>query len=273
MENPTNTEITPDSITGASEEQSENSESIEIPSDVSIPQIDSKKIKAKKKRPLGDFLKSETQIKKRDEIKKSLKSFLPILAQAKSRNANESDTANIVHKFFQDILGWDFLDLTSEYKIKSTYCDLAIKCDGDILLLIEVKAIGLNLKDEHLMQASNYAANEGVKFAILTNGEQYRLYHVGLSDKINVSLVFDFNLAGELTIEDYTELYLLSKYSLTKGQVNDYWEQEQTLRPDNLREALLSDDVLNAMVKYFRSEFEIKLDTANIKSRIEAILK
>ena len=232
-----------------------------------------KKAKVKKKRPAGDFLRSESQIKKRDEIKKSVKSFLPILAQAKGRNANESDTGNIVHKFFQDVLGWDFMDITSEYKIKSTYCDLAIKVDGDILLLIEVKAIGLNLKEEHLTQASNYAANEGVKFVVLTNGEQYRLYHVGLSDKINVSMVFELNLGGELTAEDYTELYLLSKYSLTKGQIEDYWDQEQTLNPDNLVEALMSDEVMNAMVKYFRTNFEIKIDAANIKSRVEGLLK
>jgi hypothetical protein len=238
-----------------------------------LPSEAAKRAKPKKKKVSGDFLKTDTQIKKRDEIKKALKSFLPILAQAKARNANESDTANIVHKFFQDVLGWDFLDLTSEYKIKSTYCDLAIKYEGDILLLIEVKAIGLNLKDEHLMQASNYAANEGVRFALLTNGEHYRLYHVGLGDKINVSFIFDFNLSNELTIEDYTELFLLSKYSLIKQQVNDYWQQEQTLNPDNLRDALCSDEVINTIVKYFRTEYEIKIDATTIKNRVEAIIK
>src|SRR5687768_1496366 len=87
-------------------------------------EVISKKPRQKRKRTDGDFLKSEAQIKRRDEIKKAVKAFLPIIQQAKSRNANESDTSNIVHKFFQDVLGWDFLDLTSEYKIKSTFCDL-----------------------------------------------------------------------------------------------------------------------------------------------------
>lgn len=232
-----------------------------------------KNVKIKKKRPVGDFLKSDAQIKKRDEIKKSLKSFLPILRQAKARNANEADTSNIVHKFFQDVLGWDFLDLTSEYKIKSTYCDLAIKVGGDILLLIEVKAIGLNLKDEHLHQASTYAAHEGVRFTILTNGDCYRLYHIGLTDKINVSNVFEFNLDGELTLDDYTEMYLLSKYSLTKNQVEEYWEQEETLAPENIVEALMSDEILNALAKYFRNTFEIKVNPSNIKSKLETLLK
>jgi len=232
-----------------------------------------KSTKLKKKRPSGDYLKSEAQIKKRDEIKKSMKAFLPILRQAKARNANEADTSNIVHKFFQDVLGWDFLDLTSEYKIKNTYCDLAIKVGGDILLLIEVKAIGLNLKDEHLHQASTYAAHEGVRFTLLTNGDCYRLYHIGLTDKINVSNVFEFNLDAELTLEDYTELYLLSKYSLTKSQIEEYWEQEETLAPENIVEALMSDEILNALAKYFRNSFEIKVNPSNIKSKLETLLK
>lgn len=231
-----------------------------------------RKPKGKKKRETGDFLKSDAQVKKRDEIKKAVKSFLPIVRQAKARNANEADTANIVHKFFQDVLGWDFLDLTSEYKIKSTFCDLAIKYEGDILLLIEVKAIGLNLKEEHLRQASTYAATEGVKFTLLTNGEVYQLYHVGLTDKIITSLVFELDLGGEITHDDYTELYLISKYSLTRSQIEEYWEQEETLAPDNIIEAMLSDEVLSALVKYFKNNFEIKVSPATIKAKLESMV-
>src|ERR1043165_37927 len=70
------------------------------------------KPRQKKKQRGGDFLKVEGQIKRRDAIRGLVKSFRPIVQQAKARNANEADTANIVHKFFQDVLGWDFMDLT-----------------------------------------------------------------------------------------------------------------------------------------------------------------
>lgn len=235
-------------------------------------EIITRKPKQKKKRTDGDFLKSEAQIKKRDEMKKAMKSFLPILRQAKSRNANEADTANIVHKLFQDVLCWDFLDLTSEYKIKSTFCDLAIKFEGNILLLIEVKAIGLNLKEEHLRQAYQYAAAEGVKFALLTNGEVYQLYHVGYKDKIIVTQVFEFNLNEEMTLQDYTELYLISKFSLTKNQIEEYWLQEATLSVDNLCDAIMSEEIINAIAKYFRANYELKVSPATIKSKLETLL-
>ena len=41
-------------------------------------------------------------------------------------------------------IGFDkYSEITSEYVIRSTYVDLAIKLDGKLALLIEVKAIGL----------------------------------------------------------------------------------------------------------------------------------
>jgi len=230
-----------------------------------------RKPKPKKKRA-GEFLKTEAQIKRRDALKASVKPFLELVRQTKARNANESDTSNIVHKFFQDVLGWDFLDITSEYKIRSTYCDLAVKYEGDVLLLIEVKAIGLNLKEEHLRQASAYAANEGVRFVLLTNGEVFRLYHVGLSDRVNVSLVWEVDLGKDLTIEDYTELYLISKHSLPKGLLEDYWAQEEALSSDNLLEALQSDEVIQAVVKYFRSQYDLKVDPSTIRTRVQGLL-
>jgi hypothetical protein len=229
-----------------------------------------RKPRAKKKRT-GDWLRVESQIKRRDAIKGLVKSFLPIVQQAKARNANESDTANIVHKFFQDVLGWDFMDLTSEYKIKNTFCDLAVKLNGEIKLLIEVKAIGLNLKEEHLRQASAYAAHEGVHFVALTNGEVYRVYHVGFGDKITVAMVAEIDLAGELQLEDYTELYLLSKHSLPKLQIEEYWAQEEALCRENMLEALESDDVITALGKYFRSQYDLKVDPTTLRTKVQGL--
>jgi hypothetical protein len=229
------------------------------------------KPRQKKKQRSGDFLKVEGQIKRRDALKSLVKSFKPIIQQAKARNANEADTANIVHKFFQDVLGWDFLDLTSEYKIKNTFCDLAVKHDGEIRLLIEVKAIGLNLKEEHLRQASAYAAHEGVHFVMLTNGEVYRVYHVGFGERITVALVMEVDLSSELTLDDYTELYLLSKHSLPKYQIEDYWDQQETLSRENIIEALQSEEVINALSKYFKSQYELKVDATTLKQKVAGL--
>src|SRR3546814_8622536 len=84
-----------------------------------------------------------------------IKRYQPILASAKSRDIGEADTVTIVKDLLADVFGYDkYAELTSEYAIRGTYCDLATKIDGTLQTLIEVKAIGLDLKDHHVARKS-----------------------------------------------------------------------------------------------------------------------
>ncbi len=88
-----------------------------------------------------------------------LKKFQPILARAKSRDVNESDTVILITDTLSEVFGYDkYSQITSEQAIRGTYCDLAVKLDSKITVLIEAKAIGHELKDHHVKQAVDYAA-------------------------------------------------------------------------------------------------------------------
>src|SRR5690606_7428578 len=105
-----------------------------------------------------------------------LKRYQPILSAAKARDVGEADTVTIIKDMLADVFGYDkYSDVTSEHSIRGTYCDLAIKIDGQLETLIEVKAIGLELKDQHVKQATDYAANQGVDWVLLTNGVAWRV--------------------------------------------------------------------------------------------------
>lgn len=108
-----------------------------------------------------------------------IKKYQPILASAKARDVGEADTVTIIKDMLGDIFGYDkYSEVTSEFAIRGTYCDLAIKADGALQTLIEVKAIGLELKDQHVKQAIDYAANQGVDWVLLSNGMCWRVYHL-----------------------------------------------------------------------------------------------
>jgi hypothetical protein len=93
-----------------------------------------------------------------ERLTAGIKQFQPILVAARSRDVNEADTVTIVKDMLADIFGYDkYSEVTSEYAIRGNYCDLATKIDGRIATLIEVKAIGLELKDQHVKQAVDYA--------------------------------------------------------------------------------------------------------------------
>jgi hypothetical protein len=85
-----------------------------------------------------------------ERLSVGLKRYQPVLASAKSRDVNESDTSMIVTDVLADIFGYDkYSEVTRELCIRGTFCDLATRIDGKFQLLIEVKAIGLDLKDGH----------------------------------------------------------------------------------------------------------------------------
>jgi hypothetical protein len=100
-----------------------------------------------------------------DRLIAGIKRFQPILAAAKVRDVGESDTVMIVTDMLAEVFDYDkYSEITSEFSIRGTFVDLATKIDGVPQTLIEVKAIGLELKDAHVKQAVDYAANQGIGF-------------------------------------------------------------------------------------------------------------
>src|SRR3954469_21863797 len=120
-----------------------------------------------------------------DRLVTAIKRFQPVIASAKARDVNESDTVIIVTDMVSEIFGYDkYSEITSEHAIRGTFCDLAVSIDGKFQFLVEVKAIGLDLKDNHVKQVVDYAANKGVDWVILTNGTSWRMYKVSFAKPI-----------------------------------------------------------------------------------------
>ena len=64
----------------------------------------------------------------------SVPKFKKVLAKAKERDVNESDTVTIITDMLEEIFGFDkYTDITREYGIQGTYCDLAIKSNKKMI--------------------------------------------------------------------------------------------------------------------------------------------
>lgn len=185
----------------------------------------------------------------------ALKKYQPILAAAKARDVNESDTVVIVTDLLAEMFGYEkYSEITSEHMIRSTYCDLAVKIDNALQILVEVKAIGLDLKDQYVKQAVDYAANQGAEWVALTNGLEWRVYKVIFGKPIAQDLVVEFNI-GNLNGRDATHieiLSLLAKESWTKAKLGEYHPRRQALSRFCLGAALLSDPVLEVSRRELR---------------------
>lgn len=190
-----------------------------------------------------------------ERIAAGIKRFQPVLADARSRDVGESDTVTIVKDMLAEVFGYDkYAELTSEYSIRGTYCDLATKIDGRLQALIEVKAIGLELKDAHVKQAIDYAANQGVDWVLLTNGIHWRIYHVLFAKPIDQELVVDIDVCAlnHRAQADIETLYLWCKEGWQRSMLGEYRDQRQALSRFFVGAILLTEPVLSVVRRELR---------------------
>jgi len=68
-----------------------------------------------------------------DRYIKSIPKFQRVLQVAKDRDVNEADTVSIIQDMLSEVFGFEkYIEITSEYAIRGTYCDLAIKMEDKI---------------------------------------------------------------------------------------------------------------------------------------------
>lgn len=207
-----------------------------------------------------------------------IKRFQPVLVAAKARDVNESDTVIIVTDMLAEVFGYDkYSEITSELCIRATFCDLALKLDGKLRLLMEVKAIGSELKDSHVKQAVDYAANQGIEWVALTNAIQWRIYRVTFAQPIGQDLVeeFDFLTLNSKTNGHLESLYLLTKEGQTRSVLEEYHAQRQAMSRFFLGALLLSDPVLAVVRRELRRMSpDVKIDVEEIRLALtEEVLK
>ena len=204
-----------------------------------------------------------------DRIKSGLRTFRRVLEDALSADRSEQDTVTIVTDMLAAIFGYDkYSELTGEYAIRGTYCDLAVKVDGKIKYLIEVKAVDKSLKENHLRQATDYAAKEGIEWVALTNGVEWQAYRMIFEQPVSFEHVFTMNLleGGSDLIE---MIYMLSREGITKQALDEYHEQRQILNRHVVSAVLLSDPILKAVRRELRKMSpKMKIDTDDIKDII-----
>jgi predicted type IV restriction endonuclease len=213
-----------------------------------------------------------------ERIAGSLKAFQGVLTQQKAKDVSEADTVTIVKDLLSDIFGYDkYAELTSEHSIRGTYCDLAVKFGTKLAFLIEVKAIGISLKDSHIKQAIDYAANQGCEWVILTNGIEWHLYHVLFRKPIDKEEIAHFNLLEVSTRSeaDLDKLYLVTREGFTKNALAEYRDRKEATSRFMLAAILLSSEsVKSAIRREIRRVSEILVDEASIDKMLrEEVLK
>lgn len=194
-------------------------------------------------------------VKVKNRLAEGVKRFKPIVSKAKDKDVNESDTVAIIMDILGEVFGYDkYADITSEFAIKKTYCDLALKVNGTPRILLEAKAAGLNLKEQHIKQAVDYGSNSGIEWVILTNSVHWMVYRIIFGKPVVSELVYDFDFTQINTKKesDLELLFYLTKEAMSKAgkaSLDEFHAHKQAVNKFVVAQTLLSDPVLDAVRK------------------------
>jgi predicted type IV restriction endonuclease len=185
-------------------------------------------------------------------LNENLKRYQGIIAQIKKKDANESDTVTVIADILQDVFGYDkYADITSEYAIRGTYCDLAVLDNyKKIRFLIEVKGVSVSLNESHIKQALDYGANAGVNWVLLTNAETWMLYKIKFGQPIDKELVSEFNLlaVNPKLDKEIEVLFAVSKEGQEKSVIEDFYSSIQ-VKNKYIIGALLNSPDVHALIR------------------------
>jgi predicted type IV restriction endonuclease len=197
--------------------------------------------------------------KAQDRLVAGLRRYQPIVGKLRERDISEADTVTVIKDMLSDIFGYDkYAELTSEQQIRGTFCDLAIRVEGKVYYLAEVKSAGTNLNDNHLRQAVNYGAHHGIEWILLTNAIEWKIYRIKFGQPIDWSEVYHFDMCklSSRSADDLAKLFMLCRESISSDSLADYHRQMQILNRYTVAELLQSDAMVSALRREMRRLFD-----------------
>lgn len=201
-----------------------------------------------------------------------LRKFASAFREARDRGANESDTMMYLVKFFEDVLGYDSLkgEISKEVAIKDRYCDIALKIDGTVRILVEGKSASVNsLVERHIEQAENYASKSGIRWVLLTNAIEWRLYHLSWAESEGIAhdLAWQADFLAEIEAAPeslWEKLSLLTHASVEKGTLDGFWERKKALSPGSVVRVLFNEEVLTVVRRELNRNAPARLELDDV---------
>ena len=192
-------------------------------------------------------------------LKNTLTEIITHLPDWEKKALNEAQTRQVIILRILAELGFDiwqpFEVIAEETTSSNNYRpDFVIKLQRDCFV-IEAKSLGKSLSDSDVEQAINYVNSKGLRWALLTNGKEWKFFDNDLRGAASQRLAFGFRLQDSEAIE-YFENLLSAKI----------WRQENA--------AVLVADHIQAIKLYNKLAEEVRFSyTATLSGLRKAIEK
>lgn len=218
---------------------------------------------------MGEITMMKIPKKVTDRFVKELKKFQTVAVSHKARDVSEADTVTLVKDILSTVFGYDkYEELTSEQLIRGTYCDLAVKIDGQVKFLIEVKAAAISLNNSHMQQAINYGVGHGIEWVVLTNSIDWKLFRIKFGQNYEVEEVSNFDLTNVnlKSEDDLNRMFLLCKEGLSADAMDAYHQHAQLVNKFVIAQIITSSEpIVTSIRRELKKLFpEIKVENEQI---------
>lgn len=248
---------------------------LERPTNVERAAIDNASTEKRRKR------RTKAQIR-RTHVKRIKDGFRAYHGRLKRIATQATSSEEEVRRWCIDVLreavGYKDNEIDTELRALNKRIDIALHKDGKVFMVIECKNIRSRLRENVTQQAACYAANRSADWAVVTNGQIWRLYRVypvrGKDPR--VVQVFDLALLDDdgVSDEDVELLYLLTPRALFTGATEKYYHKIASTSDDRLLKGLMSDRVVRSLCRELKESYQqdnntrVQLDRDVVAARV-----
>ena len=211
---------------------------------------------------------------KKNKLLIALKAYNKRYLHSKMTELDESGTRLMVNTFLIDVLGYlPIEEVKTEYMIRGTYADYVIQIKEVQQFLVEVKALSFALSDKHLRQAINYGANEGIEWALLTNGKRFDFYKILFNKPIESRKVFSFDLSDLSQFKACVEIIqFIHRDSIANKGLQLLWNKTCALDPIQVAGHLFSPSVTNYLKRTLKHKYKSKFTDEEIHASLARVI-
>ena len=215
------------------------------------------------------------------EVRKAILAARNMIEVVAKADGNEAETRRRVERIFESLMGYDTLKhITREHAVHGVgdteYCDFAIQLDNKEssvpIVLVELKKVNVDLMPKHLKQVSSYAINMGCEWVMLTNGKEWKLYHISFGQPPQPKLVDSWNLINDDPIILAEKFSLVGYKNIKRGGLARLWEKSNVLTPQNILKIILSEQSIRLIRHNLKKATDVTVSPEEIVGAVRRLL-
>ncbi len=215
------------------------------------------------------------------DTKKAIVAAQQMIEEVHQADGNEAETRRRVERIFDSMMGYDpFKHLSREHAVRGAgeteHVDFAIHVDGSTEsspnIMVELKRVGVDLAPKHLKQVSSYAINAGCEWILLTNGREWRVYHVSFGQPPETKLLKSWHLLTDDAAVLAECFGLISFKSVRKGALDKLWQKSNVLTARNVLAAILSEGSIALLRRELKRSSDVPIAPEDVVAGVRRLL-